>query len=503
MFRRLLKPWVRRERGFTLLEVTASVVILSVIGMAVLSAVGKGQVFLAKQSNDLDSRESARAVLTRMVKDIESAKYTNVSDPQTIVLTEQDNTSITYGFDSTKQQVYLKDSSGKILYIIHAISMAFFSPPGKNDQVSISMTVSVGTSQMTLADTAVCRSVNYNTSGVPRIVMVAPNNVQFNGVVKVNTENNDENDDDDKDTSGNGAQQTIHISGVDTHFNGSTYIKLVPQGSKLTDSDVITYANNGSNTQIIRTSLGTDIWFELNKNDIKQTSTVFDVWAVTPNNNDLGGSQPENAFMLGALSVNTGNFQNGKNQTGTSPGPDDNNSWSTPDWVADRGDVEGFGQVDDSSQEITKKANANDKILYYNHQVTTFDYQATVNVTDGGTKSSQLALLTLFYNGLPNTNGGGGWYYGFGINQYGVFYGAKGNLTQIPGVAVNNNQAVLRAVASFDTNRQQPVLTLYVNSAKVAAIYKVPTDTSGLLGPGYLGVTVTSTQTNATFTVKR
>ncbi len=515
MLTRLLKLWLKRERGFTLLEVTASVVILSVIGMAVLSAAGKGQVFLSRQSNEMDSRVSARAVLTRMVKDIQSAKYSNVIDPQTILLTEQDNTTLTYGFDSTKKQVYLKDNNGQTIYLIHAISTAFFSPPGKNDQVNISMTVSVGSSQMTLSDTAVCRSVNFNTTGVPRITMVAPNNVQFNGVVKVNTENNDENDDDDNDVDGYHAQQTIHISAVDTHFDtkvdSSTYVVLVPQGSKLGNSDNVIYANNGSSAKIIRTDgSGTNIWFELKSSNV--TNTTYGVWAITPN---IFGNQPEKAFMLGALSVNTGSFQGGKNQTGTTSGPDDT-SWddgksdNTPDWVADRGDVQGFGRVDCFNKVITKNVNANDKILYYNHPVTTFDYQVTVNISSGGSKTDQLALLTLFYNGLNNTNGGGGWYYGFGVNQYGVFYGAKGSFTQIPSSESNysGGQAVLRAKADFDTDRQQPRLRLWVTNVKdsdkpVATIYKVPTDNSGLLGPGYLGVTVTSSKTNATFTVTR
>lgn len=531
MLKHLTERISRRQLGFTLVEVMAAVVILSVIGLSVLNVSGKGQILLARQNNEMESRISARAVLTRMVKEIEEAKSTTVQDPSTILIVDKAGKVKTYGFDSAKSQVYLKDNeTGNITYIIPAISMAFFTPVAEQgkvyDYVNMDIRVKVGSSEMTFSATATSRSVNTNSSPVPRITMVAPPKVTFDGTEKIEDDHGDGNDrnigesnakDDDDDTRddvpGNG-KQTIHISAAETNFNTNTFVVLVPQGATLDLTNFtnnVVYKNNGID-KIVRTdNTKTEIYFELKQTDV--TTNTYDVWAITPNIPKSG--LYEKAFRLASLTVN--NDTHAKNPEDDDQDYDkkddgqhyepDNDSWnnhddsneSDDDWKVDRGNIPGFGSINYGTKEIVKKENSNDKILYYNHKVAEFDYEARVQITDqNSTDAGKLALLTLNYNGLNNTNGGGGWYVGFGINQTGVYYGEKGSvykLTLPSGVSVTNGEAVLRAVKQKIDGKYW--LTLYVNGTVVLKTDKVPS------GTGYLGVTVTDNKVKAKFTVTR
>ncbi len=524
MLKRFMNRLGKQQRGFTLVEITATVLILSVVGLAVLNVTGQGQILLSRQSNEMDARISARAVLTRMAKDIEESKATNVTqDNKKIEILDENNAVIkTYGWDETNKQVYLKDKDGNTTYIIQAISLAIFSPPGKTNQVNMDITVSVGSSEMTFSASAMSRSVNSNSSGVPRIVMVAPNVVQFNGEEKIEHRdglNHDDDDEDRNDDSGVSAgKQTIHISAVEAHFNWKTVVELVPKGGTLGAPANPRYKNVNELEKTVRIDANhLDIWFELKKEGL--ADSTYDVWAITPDTPRSG--LYEKAFKLGALTVhlpgqahaiddpvvhpkNDEDNDTNKDTQKHSPNDDawsDGSSGTLEDWIVDRGNMNGFGSINYSTKEIEKKDNSNDKVAYYNHMVADFDYQVKINITDQNTTDSgKLALLTLNYNGLNNTTGGGGWYIGFGINQNGVYYGEKGSLNKLTlpaGVSVNNGQAALRAVKYYDSTTQKYWLKLYVNGTQVFLTDKVPS------GTGYLGVTVTENKMKAKFTVTR
>lgn len=547
MIRKIVTMLNKGEKGFTLIEMLAAITIFSVISLAVLNVSGLGNQLIYREKNQMDGRVSARTVLTRIVKDITEAKQTevvNINNPSdqtkgdTVVITRQDGTVVTYGFDPEKEQIYFMDSSNQITYLINAISVTAYTPLGlnnettKKNQITMDITVSVGDSLMTFSDTVVVRSVNANSTPIPYIKTVAPNLVQFKGEEKKEKKDGDDDDDDgddhdddnndDNDNPGNGVQ-TIYIAGQDTNFAGNTIVYLVPMGRTLADvsdpsKNVITFKNGTGNPVRTKTGDKTEIWIDLNRGQV--IDTTYDVWATTPG---VLGTYPEKAYKLAALTVhitagtpeddeenhdeNESDDDDDHDQDNDDP---DDDVWDIDDWVVNVGSINGFGTINNSTHVIEKKDNSNDKVAYYNHLVGAFDYQVKIDIEEEGSNhGNPKALLTIFGAG----SGPQYTYTGFGIDESGyVYYGDQAVLDSDSDsyarikdnsghdVKVSTGTTVtLRAVKYLDNTTNQWTLKLYVNdmSNPKFTSTKIPS------GTGYLGVTVTDNKMQAKFTVSR
>lgn len=493
---KFLERFLKRERGFTLIEMTATVVILSVIGLAVLNVTGNGNLMLARQSNEMDSRISARAVLTRIVKDIETAKATVVPDEHTIQIMDLVDgnwvVTKTYGFDSEKKQVYLRDNSGNDLYLINAISYVVYYPettqPNTANYVNMDITVSVGSSQLTFNATATSRSVNTNSTPIPDIWYVSPNPTGFGW--------------------GTNGHKDIEIHGLNTHFTTATQVVLVRAVSGVTfdpknfdlstgsssGQDIVVIKNTQSNPSrvtIPQNSNGLVLNFRLNQADVVDQAT-YHVYAFTPNVVGINGnSSTEIVYKLSALGISID--PTATNSTPSTPNPNQS-PWSEGDWDLDRGSG-GFGSIDLLNKRITKDPNANGKIAYYATAVTTFDYRVRVRINSG----AGLALLTLFYDG-----GKKGTYIGYGIDQTGVYYGQSGALTKIRTESIGTNEVLLRAKADYNSDVKMYRLRVWFkgldDTDRLLTTSYIPSDPVNGLPAAYLGVTVPDKKTDVTFT---
>lgn len=513
MFRRILRRFrVAEERGFTLIEVAAGVVIMSVVGMALLNFYGDGATMISRQTNEMNTRDSARAVLTRMVKDIQQAPQIALSSDGSTVDIEDDQGNLMekYVFDAANQEIYAEKGTQKT-FLIHAIQSDVYAMPLKNE-LGIKISVKVGTSVLDFTDTVMVRSVNYNTSPVPVIYSVT---------TPVNTSNTGS-DEDDVTGHGDGDDavdqpkepfEQIHVVGTDTHFTaGDTYVVLVPHGLNLNAPGNVVIQNNGASNHIVDVKSTTDLYFDLPYSDV--TPQYYDVYAITPNK-DLDGTisnnLPEEAAKINGLQViNQQLIGTEKDDEESSYQQPDKDQWNDggndgqPDWLVSGGSsFNSFGSIAYNKYVITKKSNCNNKIAYYNHEYAEFDYKATIDITDGAIDNSEtqnpdsIALLTLWYNGKNNTVGGGGDYVGVGIDKDYVYVGSKGNMQRIPGYTLSTQgQATIEAVSDFDLTNHEYRLQIYVDGTLLYTSYQL-VPWSG----GYLGVTVNNTKTDATFTI--
>ncbi len=545
MFYRLFARLSKREQGFTLVEVMASLTILTVIGVSLVNATGSGQKLLSRQRDEMDSRISARQVLTKMVSDIEQAPGVNVvssvgntTTGDTIqILDARGIITKVYGYDSSpeKQEIYLQENGVKT-FLIHAINLAAFTPITRTgtiaDRVQMELTVKVSDSVMTFQDTAMARVAEIHDS--PFVLRPDHNNnggnnnpgsggsdnipsiyvEQFNWVPAGASGRDDDDAKDDHGYDSTDSAANVKITGRHTHFSSGTKVVIVkhgaafdPQNYSATGQTIIAFFNigDGSNSHNVRVADDCTLHISLSTSDVAN-NTTYDVWTITPD--VLGAGQPEIVNENNAFTVNLGGASH-ENEGDDSPNKHrwqgDDRDDNQGDWKVDRGNTDGFGSVDDSSREIDKKGNCNDKVLYYNHQVQNFDYQVDVEFTGGG-DSHSLALLTLFYNGVNNAKGGT--YTGFGIDESGkVYYGEKGSIKEIGSITGFNNRATLRAKTDWDQNAQQYSLRLWVNDvadsdAPLFVTNNVPVS-GGKIAPGYLGVTVTDGTAKAAFTINQ
>lgn len=521
MLSKILKRFrMAEERGFTLIEVAAGVVIMSVVGMALLNFYGNGTNMISRQVNDMDTRNSARAVLTRMVKDIQLAPQIALSTDGTIVDIQDDHgtTIEKYVFDQTQQEIYA-EKDGQKTFLIHAIQAQTFANPSQmKNELEITITIQVGTSILKLSDTATARLVNYNNSKVPVIFSVTSGVVDIaSGSSQEDAEGNGDRDDDAEKPATPFTQ--IVVAGTNTHFTtNDTVVVLVPHGSaldlkNLNASGNVVFQNDGQNVVTVKTPTKLD--FNLPYDDFSGVSlpAYYDVYAITPNSDldgTVGNGQSEVALMVNGLKI-TNQPLNGHEKDDEESGyaqPDDNTQWDQgqTDWLVSGGSsFNSFGSIDDSDHIITKKSNCNNKIAYYDHAYATFDYKATINITDGAIDNQatvnpdDIAMLTLWYNGDDNTTGGGGNYVGVGIDKDYLYVGYKGSMQRVPNYTLpTQGQATIEAKSDFDSNKNEYRLQIFVDgdSNPVYTSYEIVP-----WGSGYLGVTVNNPKTNATFSV--
>ncbi|MDA8442674.1 MAG: prepilin-type N-terminal cleavage/methylation domain-containing protein [Peptococcaceae bacterium] len=544
-----MQAWKRllaRENGFTLVEMLASMAILSVIGLSLFSVTGKANFLLAQQSTQMDARSSARSVLNQMVRDIQQASAIQVPIDSTVstpgtprgtviqLLDSSGNMVKEYGY--ANGEIYLKQDN-VTQYLIPAISYIAYTPAGvvngTSDHVNMDIKISTGNSAdntvMDFTATATCRSVNANTNQfVPVLLYVSPNPAVFQTTAQQQQSYHDDGDSEDNgsgDGSGDDGNEgsdssqvtattlPATIFGQYTHFTNNSQILLVPHGvtfdpkkfdpttgmyaGQALNSTIAYYHNSGQNNSVVAVDNGTGntgekLQFTLNQADVTN-NTVYDAYVFTPGGSPTGDT--EIVYKYDALQPAWQNVPPGQVKNSNEDQPD-NSGWQDNSWQIDRGNINGFGSIDTATNQVVKKQNCNDKVAYYNQKVTTFDYKATVDVTSGG-QSGSYALLTLFYNGENNKNGG--WYQGFGISNNGVYYGPKDALSQIPNVYVSG-PTTLEAIADYDSVAQQYRLRLFVNGSQVYQTYQVPSGTTGIT-PSYLGCTVTDGNTDATFTI--
>ncbi len=551
MFYRLFARLSKRQQGFTLVEVLASITILTVIGLSLVNATGSGQKLLARQRDEMDSRISARQVLTRMVSDIEQAPGINVissvgntTTGDTIqILNDRGVVSKVYGYDGSadKQEIYLQENGVKT-FLIHAINLAAFTPLTRTgtvaDRVQMEITVKVGDSVMTFQDTAMARVAGIHDSPIVLRHTGGGNNnqgsggtgdnipsinvQQFNWARTGSCEEDDEDYDDDEGRLSTTSVANVKITGQYTHFSHTdsghraqdTKVIIVKHGAAFdprnysdSDSNLIIFSNigNGRLSDEVRAKDDYTLHISLAKSAVTD-NTTYDVWTITPQ--VLGNGESEIVNEPNAFTVRSSGTSHA-NEADDSPNKHqwqgDDRDDNQGDWCIDRGNVSGFGSVDDSVRQITKKGNCNDKVLYYNRQVQNFDYQVGVTFTGGG-DSGSLAILTLFYNGVNNANGGK--YTGFGIDKSGnVYYGEKGSMRLAGSIAGFSSQATLRAKTDWDQNAEQYRLRLWVNNvadsdAPLLVTNNVPMS-GDKIAPGYLGVTVTDGNAKALFTINQ
>ncbi|NPV26786.1 MAG: prepilin-type N-terminal cleavage/methylation domain-containing protein [Firmicutes bacterium] len=96
---------LRNNRGFTLVEVIIAVFIIGLIIPALIDVLAVSQKTINQSSLDMDFRQSARAVLFTMVRDIQQAKVVQFITPQSLGLTGPNNEVITYTYQATAQKL--------------------------------------------------------------------------------------------------------------------------------------------------------------------------------------------------------------------------------------------------------------------------------------------------------------------------------------------------------------------------------------------------------------
>jgi hypothetical protein len=499
MFKKVFEALRKHTGGFTLVEVSATVLILAVIGMTILNVTGNGNLLLARTSNEMDSRTSARAILTRMVKDIEQAQATQVPPgQQTVQLMTLDTSnnqwyaSRIYGFDATTKQVFVKDFSGYndhtgiTTYLIKAISWVAYTPEttsaNQANYINMSVTVSVGSSQMTFSASANTRSVNTNSTNIPEITFVSPNPVLFHSLMQ--------------------DHMTIQVTGINTHFKTSTRVVLVRRGVSFNPSSYTASANDVviyDNVNIPTGSNGVILTFNLDQDTV--ANDTYDVYTFTPiTSGSSGNSVNEIAFKLQALSINIDPVL-----TEPSPNNPNDDDWVDGMWILDRGRG-AFGIFDYPTHTVTKGQNDNGKVCYYNQTVQNFDYRVVISgvpaiVGNASVKPiDKMAMMAMFFNPANGSH------MLFGIDNTSAYFIPAVGADPVRICAISNGQAALRAKTFWDDGAKKFKMNLWVNAASDDAtpnmvIDDIPSNPIDGVTPLYLGLSVPGNNVPATFVV--
>lgn len=468
MFRRFASS----EKGFTLIELMSTLVILGIALGSISQVFLTGQRLINKQSSQLDLRMTSRMIMTRMEKDVQSAVSVDVTgdggNHQYVKLFNAGGKKYKeYYYDKTQGKLTLNEYStpgsetpSKVTVLASNVSVADFAGMANVNTTSISapkIPVSLSLSaQNENLDVQTTMSPRWNTGpGAPYIFSVSPSSL----------------------SSGSNTYSNIVIKGANTHFNANSVVTLQDSGQVFASTNV-----SGTTPHVVAAD------------GLTLTVTLYTVGP------DGGATTDPLPFGYYDLYVD-------------SPQPDGTTErvykyslitckWNNSDWMPTNGNFNSGGWDDTNfpyvSKAINGNGNSNDKADYFVPLRTpsNFNVKVAIKVKDMGTTTQDAPAGEIAMWASSDASAKSNSYIGFGINNNFVFYRkvvdnnviwsykiqkAADNTTSL----VQANSATLQAIASGG------YLQLYVGDKLVNSLFPsgTPFSFTNPVPSGTLGVT--------------